>query len=345
MTVTLRLRRPPSLVFDAGDDDPRIGLVLDGRYRVVARIAEGGMGVVYRAERLGIGRAVAVKFLDPDAVASERLLRRFAIEARAASRLSHPGCVPVIDYGAVDGVPYLVMELVAGRSLREVLAAGPVAVGRALELGRQILAGLAHAHAHGVIHRDLKPDNVLVWSDALGEHAQLADFGLAKLDVGVSPASGGLAIGTPSYMSPEQTLGAPVDARSDVYGAGVLLFELLADRRPFIGEHPWETMQMHREAPVPALGELAPDRAVPAPVEAVIRRALAKAPGDRYRSAVEFVRALDEALASMRDDGATLTELLAESRPRRWGLAVLVLVLIGALAAAIALIAAELTPP
>ncbi|HVV85149.1 MAG TPA: serine/threonine-protein kinase [Kofleriaceae bacterium] len=298
--------------------DPRLGVILDGRYRILAAIARGGMGVVYRGERLGLGRPVAIKFLHAEAAATPDLRRRFETEARAASRMSHPGCVAVIDYGLYDGAPYIVMDFVAGRSLASLLKEGPLAVPRALRIAEQVLAGLAHAHAHGIIHRDIKPANIMVWSDAMGEHAQLTDFGVAKIVDAPGSHSQDLAIGTPGYMSPEQTLGATVDARSDVYGAGVLLFELLTERKPFSAAKPFDVMWLHREAPVPAFDDIAPHRVIPVEIEGVVRRAMAKAPEDRYASAVELASALEAAAASAREacDDDDLDELLAEARSK-----------------------------
>ncbi len=301
--------------------DPRIGSILDGRYRIVGAIAEGGMGVVYRGERHGLGRPVAIKFLHEAAAATPELRRRFEIEARAASRMNHPNCVAVIDYGMAGDAPYLVMDYVAGRTLASLLREGSLSVPRALSIGRQVLAGLAHAHAHGIIHRDIKPANILVWSDAMGEHAQLTDFGVAKIVDGPGGFSVDLAIGTPSYMSPEQTTGATVDARSDVYGAGVLLFELLTERRPFRAAKPFDVMWLHREGPVPTFDEVAPHRAIPAAIEGVVRTALAKAPDDRYASAGELARGLELAAADAHadTDSEDIDTLLAASRARpRW---------------------------
>ena len=298
--------------------DPRLGTILDGRYRIVDALARGGMGVVYRGERLGLGRPVAIKFLHAEAAATPDLRRRFETEAFAASRLSHPGCVAVIDFGMAGDAPYLVMDFVAGRTLAAVLRDGSVSIARALRLGKQVLAGLAHAHAHGIVHRDIKPANIMVWSDAMGEHAQVTDFGVAKIVDGPGGHSQNLAIGTPSYMSPEQTLGLPVDARSDVYGAGVLLYELLAERKPFRAAKAFDVMGLHREAPVPPFDEIAPHRAVPPAIEGVVRRALAKDPDDRYASAVELASALEAAAASAHDtsEDDDLDTLLAAARSR-----------------------------
>jgi serine/threonine-protein kinase len=166
-------------------------MVLQDRYRVEERIGSGGMGVVYMAERIGLGRRVAVKFLHPDIAAQPQFLLRFEREARAMSRLNHPHCVPVIDFGVVSGAPYIVMEYVTGESLTSVLARGPVPIRRAILLMRQILAGLAHAHDEGIVHRDIKPDNViLAEATGTGDHVRLFDFGLAKVAKRAGTASG-----------------------------------------------------------------------------------------------------------------------------------------------------------
>jgi len=194
------------------------------------------MGVVYRGERVELGRPVAVKFLHPWIAAQQAFRARFETEARAMSRLSHPNCVSVIDFG-VEGAPYLVMDYVTGPTLRKVLDGGPIAPARAIAITRQLLAGVAHAHAQGIIHRDLKPDNlILADADGLPDHVRILDFGLAKLRDGPAMTSG-LAIGTPSYMSPEQT-GAPgeIDGRTDIYAIGVVLHEMLAGKKPFVSD-------------------------------------------------------------------------------------------------------------
>ena len=185
---------------------PRIGTVLHDRYRIVERI---GDGAEYAAT--------------PDG------LRRFEVEARAMSRLAHPNCVAVTDFGVEDGTPYLVMEFAPGKSLRELLREEEkIAPARAVAIVRQVLAGLVHAHGQGIVHRDIKPENILLASvEGHGEHVRILDFGLAKLRDDAIFTSG-MALGTPGYMSPEQTLGRPVDERADVYATGILLHELIA---------------------------------------------------------------------------------------------------------------------
>src|SRR5262245_3941783 len=166
---------------DSGGGDPRVGTVLQGRYLILAPIAEGSMGTVYRAERVQLGRQVAVKFLHPGLARDANLVKRFDVEARAMSRLAHPNCVSVIDFGVAD-VPYVVIDLLHGRSLRDVLIEGPVAVPRALRVMRQLLSALAHAHAQGIVHRDIKPENILIEEGpGLVDHVRVLDFGLAKL--------------------------------------------------------------------------------------------------------------------------------------------------------------------
>ncbi|HVU51951.1 MAG TPA: serine/threonine-protein kinase, partial [Polyangia bacterium] len=273
--------------------DPRVGTVLQGRYRLEALLASGAMGVVYRGQRVQLERPVAVKFLHPWIATQKAFLTRFDTEARAMSRLQHPNCVSVIDFG-VEGTPYLVMDFVTGRTLREVLAGGRLEPSRALRLVRQLLAGLGYAHAQGIVHRDLKPENMILSEEpGLSDHLRILDFGLAKLRDGPAMTAG-LAVGTPSYMSPEQT-GAEgaIDARTDLYAVGVLLFELLAGRKPFQSENVGELLLMHRETPPPLLRAAVPAAGLSAEMEAVVGKALSKFADDRYQSAAEFTAALD----------------------------------------------------
>jgi serine/threonine-protein kinase len=274
--------------------DARLGTVLQGRYRILYKIAAGAMGVVYKGERVQLGRPVAVKFLHPWIASQKTFRSRFENEARAMSRLAHPHCVSVIDFG-VEGSPYLVMDFVTGKTLRDALQGqGPQPAARVLHIVRQLLAGLAHAHAQGIVHRDLKPDNLILSDEeGLEDHLRILDFGLAKLRDGPAMTAG-LAVGTPSYMSPEQTGAAgTVDARSDLYAVGVLLFELLAGRKPFQADQIGELILMHRESAVPPLRQAAPAGAVSAELEAVVGKAMAKRQDDRYQSAGELAAALD----------------------------------------------------
>ncbi len=278
--------------------DPRIGAVLQGRYRILSKIAAGAMGVVYKGERVQLGRPVAVKFLHPWIAAQKTFLTRFENEARAMSRLAHPNCVSVIDFG-VEGSPYLVMDFVTGKTVRDAIhepgqEKAPQPPVRALHIVRQLLAGLSHAHAQGIVHRDLKPDNLILTDEAgLDDHLRILDFGLAKLRDGPAMTAG-MAVGTPSYMSPEQTGAAgTVDARSDLYAVGVLLFELLAGRKPFESQQIGELILMHRESPPPSIRALVPSAGISPALDAVVLKALSKRQEDRHQSAAELAAALD----------------------------------------------------
>ena len=276
-------------------EDPRLGAVLDARYRVIEPLAAGGIGVVYRGERVKLGREVAIKFLHAWAAAEETFVKRFEREAMAMARLQHPNCAQVIDTGVHEDEPYVVMELVGGEALIDLLDRGSVPAARAIEIVRQILAALDHAHAQGVIHRDIKPSNIqIMTSTEFGDQVKVLDFGLAKL---MESAGGGLtghyAVGTPTYMPPEQSRGEDVDARTDLYATGLVLFELLTGGPPFVGEEPTDVIIAHQTKPPPLLSERKPEAKFSAALEAVVMRALAKAPGDRYASAAEMARALE----------------------------------------------------
>jgi hypothetical protein len=274
--------------------DPRIGTVLQERYRILERLAAGGMGVVYRGERLEVGKPVAIKFLHAWAARDEDFRKRFQVEARAMSRLTHPCCVSVIDFGVDQDSPYMVMDFVTGETLRGLLREGPLPLTRALATVRQVLAGLAHAHGQGIIHRDIKPENIIVThAVGLGEQVRILDFGLAKLRDEVTGITAGMMLGTPAYMAPEQIHGEPVGPPTDLYATGVMLFELLTAKKPFSASGTAELLRMHREQTPPLLREAAPEAGFSAELEAAIAKALAKAPAERFQSAAEFLAALE----------------------------------------------------
>ena len=220
----------------APEPDPRVGTVLDGRYRLVQRLGAGGMGMVYKAEQVEIRRSVAVKFLYEAFAAQSELVARFKREAAAMSRLSHPHLTAVIDSGVAGREPYIVMDFHQGRSLSELLD-GKVQPARAVGITRQILAGLKAAHTGAVVHRDLKPDNVMLLDGVEGDFVKILDFGLAKIVRGEGEdasmlTTAGFAMGTPGYMSPEQGQGGTVDGRTDLYSVGIILYEMVVGRRP-----------------------------------------------------------------------------------------------------------------
>ena len=277
--------------------DARIGKVLDDRYRLEERLAAGGMGVVYRAERLGLARQVAVKFLHRSSATMPGHRARFEREAAAMSRVTHPNLVSIIDYGSTDGVPYLVMDFHPGITLRRALKEGPMEPARAVFIARQILAGVGSAHASGVVHRDLKPGNVLLVGSPGEDLVKILDFGVAKLiegDGGPSELSAvaGYVLGTPQYMSPEQARCERIDHRTDIYAIGVLMYEMLAGKLPFQAEGDLAILHKHIEETPRALRPMVPG--LSAELEAATLRAMEKRPDRRWQSAAEYSTALSE---------------------------------------------------
>jgi serine/threonine-protein kinase len=287
-------------------EDPLLGRTLPGGYRVTHLVGVGGMGRVYCAEQVALGRTVAVKVVHPSLADEELTSARFLNEARAASRLSHPNSVAIFDFGRTDdGRPYIVMEYLRGRDLGRVAAdEGPLPLARLVGILRQSLGALEEAHALGIVHRDLKPDNIVLEPLRSGlDFVKVVDFGLAKILQEDAPTKGGAALtrpglvcGTPEYMSPEQSRGDALDGRSDLYSLGVVLFELLVGRVPFIADTATKTLLMHLMEPPPDPRQAAPDRAIPAPFAELTLRALAKSCDDRFESAREFSDALERAL-------------------------------------------------
>ncbi len=282
---------------DRAIEDSLVGRTVLGRYRIDRVIGEGGMGRVYVATQT-IGdstRQVAVKAIIPSLARDPSLAPRFRREAGTIVKLTHPSTVRLYDFGEEDGRFLLVMEYVAGRRLADDLANGPLPLARVVPIVLQIAGSLDDAHAQGVIHRDLKPENIILTADASGAQlVKVVDFGIAKqIDAPVDePAitARGMLLGTPAYMSPEQCLGVPVDARSDVYALGVLTYRMLAGALPWEGRNVYEWISRHvREPPAP-LGQLVPG--LPGRVVRAVHRALSKSPEDRPASAGEFAREL-----------------------------------------------------
>ncbi len=285
--------------------DPLIGRELDGRYRLLAPLGEGAMGRVYRAERLDGSGQVAVKVLTEDCSENPDLRERFEREARALFGLSHPHILDVQDYGVVDGrQPFLVMELLHGRTLEALVEETTLEPVVALEIARQILEGLAFSHAQGVLHRDLKTENIFVVTTPDGRpHAKLLDFGLVKFvdddrwGEGRKLTMAGAVFGSPAYMSPEQGTGTPMDARSDVYSAGVMLYEMLTGSWPFEAESQMQMLKAHLLEPPPPLASKREGLAVRPELESVVAKSLAKRPAERYADAGEMLAALDAVTA------------------------------------------------
>jgi hypothetical protein len=261
-----------------------VGQVLGGRYRLDAVLGMGAMGAVFRARHTGLERDVALKLLHQDLVASDEMRARFAREAAAISKLDHPNCVRVTDFGNDDAHQYLVMELLQGEPLGDRVDEEPLPPRQALEIVDEVLAGLEHAHGHGLIHRDIKPDNIFMAREESGRaKVKLLDFGIVKLQEqeGVPQLTKmGMVFGTPCYMSPEQAAGTAVDARTDLYAVGIILYMLLSGRLPFDSDDPLKVLrQQIRDLPPPL-----PDD-VPAPVRELVGTLLAKKPDERYPSA------------------------------------------------------------
>ena len=295
------------------------GSVLGDRYRIEARIAAGGMAEVYRGIDPVLNRTVAIKVLLPQFARDTSFVERFRREAQAAARLNHPNIVGVFDTGSDDGTQYIVMEFIEGRTLADFLAAGrKPAPTQAAEVAQKICSALAAAHAQGVIHRDIKPGNVMVTRDGT---VKVMDFGIARMTTGVETAPQTSAVlGTASYLSPEQAQGGPVDARTDIYSLGAVRYELLVGRPPFTGDSPVAVAYKQvNETPIPP-SQINPD--VPPRLDAVVMRALSKNPANRYQTALEFSEDLQRVIKGQEVQATPLLPAMGEatqviSRPQQ----------------------------
>src|SRR4051794_24272176 len=264
------------------------GTLFADRYRLERKLGSGGMADVWLAEDQELGRHVAVKILHERYANDEQFVERFRREATHAAGLSHPNIVSIYDRGVTDGSYYIVMEYIEGRTLKELIVTrGPCPMPVAISYTRQILAALRYAHKNGIIHRDIKPHNVIV--DREGR-VKVADFGIARAGTSEMTEAGSI-IGTAQYLSPEQARGAPVDESSDLYSAGILLYELLTGKVPFNGETPVEVAMKHLSQVPDAPSTLRPE--IPRDLDLIVLRSLAKEPADRYRTAQEMDRDLE----------------------------------------------------
>jgi len=311
------------------------------RYRVEKLLGQGGMGAVYRARDVRLGRLVAIKFLTAATGDSADVLNRFQQEARATAALNDPHIVALYDVGTHEGRPYVVSELLEGETLRSALAAGPLPMRKALNYARQIAAGLAAAHRRGIVHRDLKPENLFVTRDGI---VKLLDFGLAKLvemarslSVGGETTAPGIVLGTVGYMSPEQARGEATDARTDIFSFGAVFYEMLSGRRAFDGESAADTLSAILKEHPPELGQVV--QGINVSVERIVERCLEKNKDDRFQSAQDLAFALDTITSTT----GSATIAAAPAKQRIWR-PLEALLLIGAAAAFAYTIFAGSTP-
>jgi eukaryotic-like serine/threonine-protein kinase len=261
--------------------DTLINTLFDGRYRIVRKLGSGGMANVYLAEDEDLGRRVAIKILNERYANDDLFIERFRREAKSAAALSHPNIVSVYDRGEAEGTYYIAMEVIEGRSLKElIMTRGPLPIAQALAYTHEILEALRFAHRHGIIHRDIKPHNILI-----GERLKVTDFGIARAGASQMTEAGSI-MGTAQYLSPEQARGAPVTASSDLYSAAIVLYEMLTGKVPFTGDSAIEIAMKHLNDPPKPPSKIRPE--IPEKLDAVVLRALAKNPEDRYQTAEEF---------------------------------------------------------
>ncbi|MEY4509923.1 MAG: hypothetical protein RLZZ450_2045 [Pseudomonadota bacterium] len=289
-----------------------IGKEIAGQFRILQRIGSGGMGAVYKAEQPEMNRFVAIKILHPKYVSRPDLVSRFRREARAMSHLSHPNTARVYMYGQLeDGACYIVMEYLEGKNLAQITRAeGMLKAARAVNIMVQVCGALEEAHRQGMVHRDLKPENIFLTSQGgIADFPKVLDFGLAKVTQReMRPGSliltqEGMVFGTPEFMSPEQARGQQLDARSDIYSLGCILYEMLTGKLPFDAAQPMDYLALQiRGTPIP-LGERIPNLKLPAGLDVVVMKTIEKEPDKRHPSAADFAHALKECLQEeVRDD-------------------------------------------
>ena len=281
-----------------------LGQVLDGRYKIESVLGQGGMGMVFRATQTSVQRPVAVKTLNPSLAAAPQFFERFRREAEIASRLRHPNVITIFDFGrAPDGTCYFVMELLQGESLKEMVKReGPMSLRRAVSLIEQACQGLAHAHAEGCVHRDLKPHNIMVQQLSGKDFVKVLDFGLVKAmeaEEEEQLTSTGQVLGTPQYMPPEQAGGESVDQRSDLYSMAGVLYFCLTGSSPYGANTVRKALTASLTQPVPAVNSKRQGAPVPASLDAFFKKALSPEKEDRYQNAQEFVDAMLDAVADL----------------------------------------------
>jgi len=297
--------KPGEIMSEQRDD--LIGKTL-GQYEILEEVGRGGMATVYKARQLSINRTVAVKVLPRHFLHDPGFFERFEREVDVIAHLEHPHILPIYDYGKADDMPYIAMRFLGGGSMAQVVRRGISQLDMLDRPFTQVAQALDHAHRQGIIHRDLKPGNIMLDEEG---NAYLSDFGIARV-LG-SNLTGSMIIGTPAYMSPEQANGLPLDARSDLYSLGIVLFELITGREPFQAETPMALLLKHLNEPVPPLSSFRPD--IPDAVELVIMKATAKDPNARYTSASEMAKAFSDALHDPRKSTRVPSSVQYEDAP------------------------------
>ncbi len=290
-----------------------VGEVIDGRYRILEKIGEGGMGSVYAATHLKLGKKVALKIIHPDLIGDQEMATRFAREAMASGRLEHPNVVSALDFGTLpDGAAYLAMQFAKGRSLEQALETdGRFGWADACDIAAQVADAMGAAHAQGIIHRDLKPENILLEKNENGIKVRVLDFGIARVPKNAMNAPAGAAprrsltrvgtvMGTPGYMAPEQAVGDDVDVRADIYCLGIVLWEMVAGRALFPMTDLTEIVAEQYKESVPPLGKETGDATIPATLESLVVRCLRRKRDQRPESAVEIRDALRELIFDVR---------------------------------------------
>jgi eukaryotic-like serine/threonine-protein kinase len=297
----------------AGVTDSLINTLFDGRYRILRKLGSGGMANVYLAEDEDLGRRVAIKILNERYAEDDLFIERFRREAKSAAGLSHPNIVSIYDRGEAEGTYYIAMEVIEGRSLKElILTRGALPISTAILHAKQLLEAVGFAHRHGIIHRDIKPHNVLVSADQQAKanepRLKVTDFGIARQSASQMTEAGSI-MGTAQYLSPEQARGAPVTAASDLYSAGIVLYEMLTGKVPFTGDSAVEIAMRHVNDTPASPSTLRPE--IPFELDLIVLRALAKDPGDRYQTAEEFIEDLEREEAGLPLSRATATAATA----------------------------------
>ncbi|WP_146156098.1 serine/threonine protein kinase, partial [Enhygromyxa salina] len=277
-------------------EDELIGVVLAERYKVLDRIGEGGMGAVYVGQHVTLGKRVALKVLKQELCYDQTIVERFLREAKATSRIEHENVVDILDFGHTPGgSAFFVMEFLRGQELTQLIEqVGRVPWYRAKRILIQLCHGLGAAHDEGIIHRDMKPGNVfLIKRGGRSDFVKILDFGIAKVEDEAALTRAGMVFGTAAYMAPEQATAGELDGRADMYALACMGFEMLTGRLPFSAKHPIKMLNCHIREPASSMRTLVPEAEVPEAVDAVILRALAKLPDERYANMYAFAEALE----------------------------------------------------